>query len=331
MKCPKCHYLSFETGDRCRNCGYDFSLMASVADTRRRVPAPQPSLGMELDRERATDEVDRLAAMPLHDTTPQPPRPVPVSRDAAPGGGDLPLFTGATLADEPLVRFPAPPRAPVAVRKTPEIPRIKPAAASRRRDNTPGGDSLPELAVRPAATASAAPPAQAAGRAAASASPGHAAPGHAAPGRAVTAPGTLEPSSTHARVSAALLDLGLLAAVDLIVIYFTLRMASLTMGEWRLLPPLPLIAFLLMLKSAYYFAFTAIGGQTIGKMAMHIRVVPEAGGRVVAPALAFRRTLAAATALLTLGGTFIPALVGRDRRAVHDRVAHTRVVALPGA
>src|SRR5262245_4746548 len=26
MKCPKCGYLGFETTDRCRNCGYDFSL-----------------------------------------------------------------------------------------------------------------------------------------------------------------------------------------------------------------------------------------------------------------------------------------------------------------
>ena len=28
MKCPKCNYLGFETGDRCRNCGYDFSLIS---------------------------------------------------------------------------------------------------------------------------------------------------------------------------------------------------------------------------------------------------------------------------------------------------------------
>src|SRR4030095_10050339 len=32
MKCPKCHYLGFETGDRCKNCGYDFSLLP-LADT----------------------------------------------------------------------------------------------------------------------------------------------------------------------------------------------------------------------------------------------------------------------------------------------------------
>ena len=26
MKCPKCGYLGFEHVERCRNCGYDFSL-----------------------------------------------------------------------------------------------------------------------------------------------------------------------------------------------------------------------------------------------------------------------------------------------------------------
>ena len=26
MKCPKCHYISFGSSDRCRNCGYDFLL-----------------------------------------------------------------------------------------------------------------------------------------------------------------------------------------------------------------------------------------------------------------------------------------------------------------
>src|SRR6185295_17185089 len=32
MKCPKCNYLGFETGDRCKNCGYDFSLMAAASE-----------------------------------------------------------------------------------------------------------------------------------------------------------------------------------------------------------------------------------------------------------------------------------------------------------
>src|SRR5207245_1000125 len=31
MKCPKCGYLGFEHVERCRNCGYDFSLTPSTA------------------------------------------------------------------------------------------------------------------------------------------------------------------------------------------------------------------------------------------------------------------------------------------------------------
>ena len=38
MKCPKCDYLGFETGDRCKNCGYDFSLAADAAPATRDLP-----------------------------------------------------------------------------------------------------------------------------------------------------------------------------------------------------------------------------------------------------------------------------------------------------
>lgn len=31
MKCPKCAYVGFNATDRCRHCGYDFSLMGSAA------------------------------------------------------------------------------------------------------------------------------------------------------------------------------------------------------------------------------------------------------------------------------------------------------------
>jgi uncharacterized RDD family membrane protein YckC len=140
----------------------------------------------------------------------------------------------------------------------------------------------------------------------------------------------MEPCSPGARIGAAFLDVVILLAIDLLVVYFTLRMAALTPGEWRLLPPVPLILFLSLLNVAYAFAFTAIGGQTIGKMATRIRVVAEEGARMT-PALALRRALGAAVSLLTLGMTFVPALVGRERRALHDRLARTRVVALPFA
>ena len=106
---------------------------------------------------------------------------------------------------------------------------------------------------------------------------------------------------------------------------FSDHMVSLTWSDWQLLSPLPLLAFLALIKFAYFSAFTALGGQTIGKMAMHIRVVSEQN-RLVDPAHAVRRSLAGALSLLTLGIGFLPALVTTERRALHDRLAHTRVV-----
>ena len=45
MKCPKCEYLAFESGDRCRNCGYEFSLTSPApAFDLELDPAPSPGL-----------------------------------------------------------------------------------------------------------------------------------------------------------------------------------------------------------------------------------------------------------------------------------------------
>jgi uncharacterized RDD family membrane protein YckC len=90
------------------------------------------------------------------------------------------------------------------------------------------------------------------------------------------------------------------------------------------------VTFLLLLKVAYFMAFTAVGGQTIGKMATHIRVVTESLGPLD-PATAARRTAVATASTIVFGLGFIPALFAADRRALHDRVAHTRVVALHSA
>jgi uncharacterized RDD family membrane protein YckC len=122
----------------------------------------------------------------------------------------------------------------------------------------------------------------------------------------------------------------LLGGVDVVVLYFTTRIAGLAMGAWTTLPPAPMIAFLLMVKLSYFTAFTAVGGQTIGKMALRLRVVRE-DGTSVDGALAVKRTLAGALSVLTLGLGYIPAFFDGERRTLHDRVARTRVVALPSS
>jgi uncharacterized RDD family membrane protein YckC len=69
-----------------------------------------------------------------------------------------------------------------------------------------------------------------------------------------------------------------------------------------------------------------VGGQTIGKMAARIQVVGDDEAPIDA-AQAARRVAAGALTMLTFGLAFIPALIGPDRRALHDRFARTRVVA----
>jgi uncharacterized RDD family membrane protein YckC len=81
------------------------------------------------------------------------------------------------------------------------------------------------------------------------------------------------------------------------------------------------------LKLAYFCAFTAVGGQTIGKMALRIRVVSEHNGGVDAT-LALRRTIVGAVSTVFFGLGMLPAFFDPERRAFHDRVARTRVVGL---
>jgi uncharacterized RDD family membrane protein YckC len=137
--------------------------------------------------------------------------------------------------------------------------------------------------------------------------------------------------SAGARVMAAVIDATLLAGISAVVIYFTLQVTGLSIGQIGLLPALPLGGLLAMLTVGYLLMFTAASGQTVGKMAMHIRVVgttPEAAfnDRITVSQAAVR-ALATVPSVLVLGLGFVPALVGAGL-ALHDRIAHTRVVRL---
>ena len=267
MKCPKCSYLSFEAGERCRNCGYDFSMSAPETDD----PA-----------------------------------------------GDLPLFD-----DTPLVSVPASPRPPLSVRRTTQDParlrsRHAPPAAAPPRVEEPNlefdldlGPEREDVLAAPAAPLSS--------RAAAAAP----APEGAADPR--------ESAAALPRLGAAVIDLMLMTGIDAAVIYFTLRLAGLDFAQIFILPIVPLGAFLLLLNAGYFVMFTASTGQTIGKMAARIRVVGTSADDVINDRVSFgRATLRTAgyfASLLPAGLGFVPAFIGpRDHRALHDRLAETRVV-----
>ena len=132
-------------------------------------------------------------------------------------------------------------------------------------------------------------------------------------------------AAPSSRILAALLDVALLSALDASILYLTLRLLGLATAQIFELPILPLIAFFLLLNGGYFIAFTTVGGQSIGKMALGIKVISQ-GESTVPIGRATLRTLAYLVSALPLGAGFLPGVISADRLALHDRLAHTRVV-----
>jgi uncharacterized RDD family membrane protein YckC len=108
-----------------------------------------------------------------------------------------------------------------------------------------------------------------------------------------------------------------------------LRWCDLPFSRAIVLPVVPIAAFLLLMGAGYLAMFNAAGGQTIGKMLFGIRVVTddeaETEGLPPTARQATYRAFLTVPSVLLLGIGFLPALMG-SRRAVHDRLSHTRVV-----
>ena len=292
MKCPKCGYLGFESGDRCRNCGYEFSLSVVKSDPL------DVALDLGPDESKPPLDLDRIIGAPdppaVEDLPLFPPSQAELherhaSRRAFGGGRD----------DAPLVTA-SQPRPPLVVRRaTPEVPR----ARSRATTASTRAELLFET-----------PSVALIGETVDSARPG---------GR--TAETLAAPLS---RILAALLDVVLLWALDASILYLTLRLLGLATSQVFELPILPLVAFFLLLNGGYFIAFTTVGGQSIGKMALGIKVIGQEHSTVPI-GRATLRTLAYIVSALPLGAGFWPGIISADRLALHDRLAHTRVVRPP--
>jgi uncharacterized RDD family membrane protein YckC len=296
MRCPKCQYISFESEERCRNCGYEFAMDAPLENDSE-LPL------------RADDDIgppDDLALRPASELSSSPPaetraetlgRPVP--------GSELPLFGGVG----PSARGET---SPVAARGT-----VKSPVSSRRpRAEPPRG----------------VPSAGAEGRLQFAAPDGAGVSRHAG-SHPLEDPGYTRPLSAPAPGAASIgrralgtaIDLIVLAAIDVVVIDATLRVVGLPLREADKLPLLPLVGFLCLLNGGYLAGFVAAGGQTMGKMLAGVRVVAE-DGRRASLGQAVVRAAAYAVSVLPLGLGCLPALVSAGRRTVHDRLAGTRVV-----
>ena len=345
MKCPKCGYLGFETTDRCRNCQYDFSLST---------PSSEPELTLRQDQgvdsagdfdfpaiKRQTDslaagalDLDRLfgdpepasvdpvtpAAQAVSSARPASPakshEPLPDSimtlaaaPEAAVVSNDDPAAAASIAAgpnalpfdDAPLL----PPRAartPLAVRRaTPEIPRNRPRTTRPVRAEAPLVFSDPAPAALKSSDASEL--------------------------AAETVASLMRAPALAARVGAGLIDLALLGALYAATLFLTLRIAGLqtTWEDLRAIPLVPFGGFLLLLGFGYVAAFTVAGGQTIGKMLLKLRVIGD-DGRPIDAAGGVLRAVGCMLVPATLGLSYVPALFSSDHRAIHDRLAGTRVV-----
>jgi uncharacterized RDD family membrane protein YckC len=321
MKCPKCGYLGFEHVERCRNCGYDFALTASASGSM-----PELSLRNDAQAMNPLDDLSMIdAAMQTQSTArrnpvpdldrvfgaPETPTPKadPATVAAPPAAArreELPLFGPPIPDDEPLIKRASPPRQPLAVRRaTPEIPRLR-----TEQSRTPSFDLSLDL------EAPAAAPLMPAERALQEAP---------VPDARAHDEAALD-AGVGARFIAVAVDLAILAIIDAIVIYFTMQICAIGVEDLGLLPKGPLIAFLFVQNGGYLVAFTA-GGQTLGKMAAGIRVVPSGDDDASLDlGHAFLRTLMWVVLAVPAGLGFLTALLSRDHRGLHDRFAGTRVV-----
>ena len=302
MKCPKCQYISFETGDRCRNCGYEFSLAVDAAGFDLPILTGDEALGPLSDFALEPHEKSSRAAAagpvaPLADFGPTPPRPITSSFD-------LPLFKERRRESEaPLVTPPAVPRAPLAVRRSTPAPRTNHAADEPVLDLEAAlPTDKPVFAQRP-----------------------DAAPGASEDDRIDDTDSLAAPVGP--RLLAAAVDALILGSIGFVVLYLTLKVCGLQLARIGAIPPVPFVAFLLMIAGGYLTLFTAAGGQTIGKMAAGIKVVSTDAGQLRVPlGHSVVRAAAYLVSAAPAGLGFLPALLGADRRAIHDRLADTRVV-----
>jgi len=132
------------------------------------------------------------------------------------------------------------------------------------------------------------------------------------------------PAYPGERMQAAAIDMALLLGLWSVVVYFASRAAHVSVVG--LLPAWPyLAAYLAFLGLAYAGYFSGTTGQTLGKIALGLRVVDRAGQ----PPGYLRSFARAALGGLGIGLAFagiVPMFFDPGRRAFHDRLFKTRVV-----
>ncbi len=132
------------------------------------------------------------------------------------------------------------------------------------------------------------------------------------------------PAGFWVRVAAVVLDGALFILVEVLLAFA----AGLVWGPGIAEAPVfrPTVSvFMLVFGAVYYLVMHAVFGQTLGKMLLDLHVI-EADGRPLTAATAALRSFGYSISALTFGLGFLLAGLRRDKRALHDLIAGSRVV-----
>ncbi len=352
MKCPKCHYLSFEPAPRCRNCGFDLGMADADLAIRPAETPDEPLADLELQPKRRARRPPRTLGLihPARDPEPAAPDPLPSLVPT----GDGPAVAPANGAQASLVPAPISLEPGIAVdlarRDVAAPPAATPGELPLFVKGMSGGIDPPN---RPSLSEPARPPLAVRRGAPELTRPrpvGHMPPRRPGPidrdlmedlqrveaeeGARRRAEALAERPgdggvSRGARLAALATDWSVLAGIAGLVLWGSLRVSGAHVAD--LGPPAlaPLAAFLILVDVTYFLLFTAGIGQTPGKMAFHIRVVDTSGAAAAGHPPSMRqavyRTLLAGASGLLLGLGFLPALIGRGL-TLPDRMTNTRIV-----
>ena len=290
MRCPKCHHIAFQDVSECPRCS---------ATLQGGSPSGRPDA--DLDLSTGDGALGPLREFSLQNPTASTQVSRVAPRRASPGRArraPLPLFpfAGQIGSGHAAVRSSA--QRPLSVRRqTPEAAKFRvatarvPARELALRFDVPGSDAKGDSSGPAAASAA-----------------------HAA-------------LPVRLRLTAGILDMFLLLGINAAIVYLTSRLAGFPLTGVDQLALLPLFTFLLLLNGGYVVALTVLGGQTVGKMAVGLRV-EATNGSPVTLGRALGRTAAYAVSVLPGGLGFVWLLLGRGR-ALHDVLADTRVVKVP--
>jgi len=116
--------------------------------------------------------------------------------------------------------------------------------------------------------------------------------------------------------------------VDLLVVWVFFQVRDLVvamLARYDLIAQAFRYTYTLVIPAAYFVLTHGTGGQTLGKRFVHVRVVGS-GGESIGYLQALGRLAATCLSILPLGLGFLAVAVRRDKRALHDRLAGTRVI-----